>query len=269
MASIKKKKSGGEGGANWMDTYGDMVTLLLCFFVLLYSMSTIDQEKWMMIVQSFNKTAIVSTDDSPRGPEGDGADELGGGMPATTEMDSKMEELLQFLQDTAAAQADDTIVVSQGDGYIYVSFNSSIFFAGDKYELLPEGKAIIDSILPTLNEAAPYIDELVVSGHTASAQGRYDVKWDYELSSMRAVEVVAYMLQNSAELDPARVQAMGYGQWRPVAGNDDESERTKNRRVEMTISGKDLENTLSDSITQYYTTTGQERPGHEGEQTAP
>ena len=45
---MAKKRSGG-GGANWMDTYGDMVTLLLCFFVLLYSMSTIDQEKWMMI----------------------------------------------------------------------------------------------------------------------------------------------------------------------------------------------------------------------------
>ena len=44
MASIKKKSSGG-GGANWMDTYGDMVTLLLCFFVLLYSISTIDQDK--------------------------------------------------------------------------------------------------------------------------------------------------------------------------------------------------------------------------------
>ena len=45
MASIKKKSSGG-GGANWMDTYGDMVTLLLCFFVLLYSMSSIDEAKW-------------------------------------------------------------------------------------------------------------------------------------------------------------------------------------------------------------------------------
>ena len=44
MASIKKK-SGGGGGANWMDTYGDMVTLLLCFFVLLYSISSIDQTK--------------------------------------------------------------------------------------------------------------------------------------------------------------------------------------------------------------------------------
>ena len=41
-----KKKSGGGGGANWMDTYGDMVTLLLCFFVLLYSMSTISEDKW-------------------------------------------------------------------------------------------------------------------------------------------------------------------------------------------------------------------------------
>ena len=43
---MPKKKGGGGGGANWMDTYGDMVTLLLCFFVLLYSMSTISEENW-------------------------------------------------------------------------------------------------------------------------------------------------------------------------------------------------------------------------------
>ena len=47
---MRKKRSG--GGANWMDTYGDMVTLLLCFFVMLYSMSTLDQEKWIALVES-------------------------------------------------------------------------------------------------------------------------------------------------------------------------------------------------------------------------
>ena len=47
-----KKKGGGGGGANWMDTYGDMVTLLLCFFVLLYSMSTVSEEKWRALVQT-------------------------------------------------------------------------------------------------------------------------------------------------------------------------------------------------------------------------
>ena len=56
---MKKKKSGG-GGANWMDTYGDMVTLLLCFFVLLYSMSTISEEKWRAIVTSFNPNATLT-----------------------------------------------------------------------------------------------------------------------------------------------------------------------------------------------------------------
>ena len=268
MASIKKKSSGG-GGANWMDTYGDMVTLLLCFFVLLYSMSTIDQEKWMMIVQSFNRTAQVSTDTDPRGPEGMNEDELGGGMPATTDMDSKMEELLQFLQTTAAARADDAITVSQGDGYIYVSFDSTVFFAGDDYRLLPAGKELLDGIIPSLNEVAPFIDELLVSGHTASALVTYDVYKDYRLSCDRAAEVAAYLLANSNDLDPARVQAKGYGQWRPVASNDAEEDRAKNRRVEMMITGKDLEDKLSDSVAQYYTTTGREQPGVTDVQTEP
>ena len=54
---MKKRQPAAEGGANWMDTYGDMVTLLLCFFVLLYSISSVDQQKWEIIVKSFNPGA--------------------------------------------------------------------------------------------------------------------------------------------------------------------------------------------------------------------
>ena len=53
----RRKKSGGGGGANWMDTYGDMVTLLLCFFVLLYSMSDVNKEKYEILVRAFNPSA--------------------------------------------------------------------------------------------------------------------------------------------------------------------------------------------------------------------
>ena len=69
---MKKKKSGG-GGANWMDTYGDMVTLLLCFFVLLYSISTISEDKWKALVQSFNPDARPTQSEIPPGNLGPSA----------------------------------------------------------------------------------------------------------------------------------------------------------------------------------------------------
>ena len=270
MASLKKKSSGG-GGANWMDTYGDMVTLLLCFFVLLYSMSTIDQEKWKMIVQSFNRDrdTVVSETDDPRGPEGDDGPDGGNGLPATTEEEDALEELFEFLETYAANQASSAsdqsdssspIAVSLGDGYIYISFSNSVFFAGDRYDLLPAGREVLDTILPALDQAAPAINEIVVTGHTATALRDYNVDFDFRLSTNRAVTVVAYLLQNSMALDPARVYPEGRGQWLPVAGNDLESDRAQNRRVEMIISGVDLEDALSDSIDKYYTTIGQEAP---------
>ena len=97
MASIKKKSSGG-GGANWMDTYGDMVTLLLCFFVLLYSMSTIDTKKWEWIVQQFNPNSI---DMEEPGPVDSGSASKGGDELPTTQVDEAMDELYQFLKSYA------------------------------------------------------------------------------------------------------------------------------------------------------------------------
>ena len=55
----RRKKSSGGGGANWMDTYGDMVTLLLCFFVLLYSMSDIDKEKYEILYLTNSMDEVV------------------------------------------------------------------------------------------------------------------------------------------------------------------------------------------------------------------
>ena len=265
MASLKKKKSGG-GGANWMDTYGDMVTLLLCFFVLLYSISSIDEQKWMWVVKSFNENAALN-DDAPEGPEGE--QNLGGGndMPMTqNEINEVFDTLYEYIAEYAAQQDSASITVSEGDGMVFISFSDSLFFDGNRYALRKEGQAALDAILPALEQAAPYINEIRVLGHTATAlSNTYNARKDRTLASNRANEVLVYLLEHSDVLDPARLISLGYGQWRPVAPNDVESERAKNRRVELIITGEDLEDALSDSVAQYYTETGQSQPGAEGE----
>lgn len=263
---LNKKKSGGGGGANWMDTYGDLVTLLLCFFVLLYSMSSIDQDKWKMIVQSFNSTAIESKDEAPSGPEGDTGEEGGDAMPMTQDdVNNAMDDLYEFLMDYAQNQLDSTSAsVSRGDGYVFISFNDAIFFDGDSYALRQDGKDALNGIIPALSAAGPYIDELRVLGHTAqaSANRENDPTADRFLASNRSTIVLLYLQENISknELDPARLVGVQYGQWRPIAPNDTSDTRFQNRRVELIITGRDMENVFSDSIKQYYTMSDHTAP---------
>ena len=115
---MAKKRSGG-GGANWMDTYGDMVTLLLCFFVLLYSMSSISEDKWKAIVQSFNPKAVVTTTD-PSGMGGPFADpDVGDKNPGLSDqeaVENMMNELMQALENYSKMDGlDSAISVEQKD----------------------------------------------------------------------------------------------------------------------------------------------------------
>ena len=190
MASIKKKSSGGGGGANWMDTYGDMVTLLLCFFVLLYSISSIDEAKMMIIVKSFNKEAIVSTDDRPEGPEGDQDNTGGNDMPMTQdEVNEQVEIILEYLAEYAASQqsaadsSEDEVTFTKGDNFAFFSFPNSVFFGGDSDVLRQEGKEELDKLIPILTENQLYIDEIVVTGHTATAQTTYNARKDRRLAA--------------------------------------------------------------------------------------
>ncbi len=255
MASIKKKSSGG-GGANWMDTYGDMVTLLLCFFVLLYSISSLDAEKWMIVVRSFNKDAIVKSE-VPVGPDGSGDTSGGGGMPALSEVEQDLTELYEFLASYAAAnQEAGDIVVSKGDGYVFISFSDAVFFDGDSTLLREDGKQMLDGIMPALNECAPSIDQLKVLGHTAQAGNTPNkAAGDRRIAGGRAAAVAAYIQDGTIDnLDPARIVDEGHGQWLNVAPHDGtEENKVKNRRVELMITGLDMENELGDSIEQYRT----------------
>lgn len=260
---MKKKKSSG-GGANWQDTYGDMVTLLLCFFVLLYSMSTISEENWKALVMSFNPNADQTIREVQGGEDGPFADpppdDPGPGlMPNPDEemqLETDMETLFQSLVNyVKSMNMEGSIAVSQGQGKVFVTFNQSVFFDGDDWELREESKPILENVGKMLSQVEKSVSEVRVMGHTAQADPNCPntVNVDRNLSARRAATALAYIQQNCT-VDPARMISEGYGQWRPVALNDTEEHRAQNRRVEMVISAKTLEDgQIKDSFQEYYT----------------
>ena len=259
--AIKKKKSGG-GGANWMDTYGDMVTLLLCFFVLLYSMSTISEDNWKAIVQSFNPTAVedIRATTGAGGPDADNTGETG--HESVEEMQEQVEQdmqsLLQAIQEFVQQQnLQDAVTVSQDGGKIFITFSQSVFFDGESAVIRKEAYPILDGVSDMLSSVAESLDEVRVQGHTARAgQGPNNVVNDRTLSSNRAANVIIYIQQHSV-VPPSCLVSEGFGEWRPVAANDTAENRAKNRRVEMIVSGRDIEAEMEEQggIQQYIVMT--------------
>lgn len=253
---MKKRKPAEEGGSNWMDTYGDMVTLLLCFFVLLYSISSVDQAKWEMVVKSFNPNAKhlsqIVTDENV-----DGDDDVPGGVPEGEEKDPQLQlnyefddlfEKLKEAVETAGMQGE--VELYKGDGYTFVTFRDNVFFAGDSSIIKDEGKAILDQFAQAITVAQDSIKEIKVLGHTSQAlpDQLNDVESDRILSSERAARVAAY-IQLKSLVTPDKLVSVGYGQFRPIAPFDTMENRAKNRRVELLITKTD---SVEQSLDQYY-----------------
>lgn len=246
-----------------MDTYGDMVTLLLCFFVLLYSMSTISEENWKALVMSFNpdaEEALKDVEDSdggfssdPNDDSGDGATQLGF---TQQDIDEDIEDLYEALQAMAAQQgSDDSISVMKDGGKVYVTFNDTTFFNGNSYQLREEAYPVLDSLSQILSNASESIDEVRIQGHTAQARRDQPnkVMEDRFISSNRATNVLCYVQQHSI-LNPGKLVSEGMGQWRPVDTNDTAEGQAHNRRVEVIISGRDLEQEKLAGTVEHYTT---------------
>ena len=199
-----------------MDTYGDMVTLLLCFFVLLYSMSTISEENWKALVMSFNPDADQNIHDVPEdsgGPSSDPMDDSGDNADAPLmglsqeDIDEDIEDLYEALKAMAAQQSsDDSISVMKDGGKVYVTFNDTTFFNGNSYQLREEAYPVLDSLSQILSNASESIDEVRIQGHTAQARRDQPnkVMEDRFISSNRATNVLCYVQQHST-LNPGKL----------------------------------------------------------------
>lgn len=243
---MKRKKREG-GGANWQDTYGDMVTLLLCFFVLLYSISTIDQVKWANLVRSLNPNAqnvsqvIMDTEIEP------GQDEVPGSVQSDQAFDEIYDGLVQEME-KLDVEADVQIV--EGEDFQFISYRDKVFFDGNSPVLKKEGKKILDAFAKVTKPAVGSIKEIRVMGHTSQADPKVpnDIGIDRLLSSERSANVIAY-LQKKNFIDPANLVNEAYGQFHPIATFETREGREKNRRCEILILEKD---TSQKSLSDYY-----------------
>lgn len=245
-----KRKKKGVGGADWMATYGDFVTLLLCFFVMLYSMSSVDSQRWIALVQSFNPDAVETQQGVPPQGESEGAAPSG-----TTNVEQEMEAIYQELVTyMAEEEMQDQMTVTSGSGYVFITFDDTVFFNPDSPVLLDSGKTVLDQVGQSIQAHGASVGELRVLGHTAQGDPTHpnDPVVDRTLSSSRANNVTLY-LQEKQVVEPSKLVSIGYGQWRPISSNGTQEGRAKNRRVELIVTGMDMESMTGDSTEQYYT----------------
>ena len=239
----KRKSGGGGGGANWMDTFGDLVTLLLCFFVLLYSISTLDQAKWIQVVKSFNPDA-KDVSQIAEDPNIDANDEVPGGVEADA-FDDLFESLKKAVEE---ANLTSEVELFKGNGYTFITFRDNVFFDGDSSVIKTEGSEILGQFASILSEVSDSVKEIQILGHTTQADPNVpnNPENDRVLSAERAARVAAF-IQQRTQVPPERIVPLGYGQWRPIAPFDTAENRAKNRRVELLITKSDaVEHTLEE-----------------------
>ena len=253
----KKKEQPPANTEGWLNTYADMVTLLLCFFVMMYTASTPDEQKMQWIFQSFqnfsgsilNPVVMEPVDDSrvdnpednpgPDKPPSSEGDMLGvaGVMPKT--YDDLFNWVSQAISENDLSSA---VSVSVGeDGKLHIRFDSDIMFAGNSYELLPAGRNALNKISPGINAIQDYIASVNVEGHTAPTPGDPKVGVnEWFLSSLRSVSVVNHLDFDRRMVASEKFKTNGIGRYDPYYPVDTEATNSKNRRVELVITRNDF-----------------------------
>lgn len=257
----KKQEEAPHGSPAWMATFSDLMNLLLCFFVLLFSMSTVDAEKFEKIIASFQSTFSIL----PSGGASIGEGEMVSAGVSQLEMfdvyynekaNTKSEEEMQEEQDIVEAYEQqalseseqmaevieqavaqygiqDQVEVEFNADYVMLNMNGALLFDSGKSEIRAEAYQLIDKIGKVLE---PYNQNIIdIEGHTDNVP-IHSAKYEDNnvLSFYRALTVADY-LREITTLNPAYIKSSGRGEYIPVADNSTPEGRARNRRVQIKI----------------------------------
>jgi chemotaxis protein MotB len=242
----KPKVEEHENHERWLVSYADFITLLFAFFVVLYSVSRVDNKKMQQVTKSIQwamhyggtgGTGALPIFDGPAASEG-GGPALSSGGPKTEQAQKKAIEMLRkkierrirpFLMEK---NVNPSVTVSVEGRRLTVRLAATEFFDQGQAALRPQVLSILDAIAM---EVVPLERVLRVEGHTDETPlggDRYRNNWD--LSAARAATVVTY-LEAAHRARPELLQAIGLGSAHPLSHEGTEEARQRNRRVELAI----------------------------------
>ncbi|KGA96617.1 flagellar motor protein MotS [Alkalihalobacillus alcalophilus ATCC 27647 = CGMCC 1.3604] len=234
---LRRRKQVPEKGApKWMVTFSDLMTLILVFFVMLFSMSEIDNQRFRAMADSFNQRQVFDFMPSMIEFEHPDRDVNEAEFTESFEMaeEIKMDELLKEVDEFISNnELSEHISVTRDDRGVVLVLQERLTFESGEARLLDEAKPFLEKV-GTLIEAIPNM--IKVEGHTDNrpiSTVRYPSNW--ELSGARASSVIRFLIDNN-EVDPNRFMATGYGDTRPVVPNTTNENLQVNRRVVIIIS---------------------------------
>jgi chemotaxis protein MotB len=223
-----------------MTTYSDLVTLLLCFFVLLFSFSVIDAKKFEAIIRSFQGSLGIldggkTIDEDKYISQALQSNRLLREQQEAESMEWLYRQLDEYIQQN---NLEGTVVLGVEERGLLIRFKDQVLFDSGKAVIRKDGEPIVQSIGEILKQNDRAIR---VEGHTDNVPMHsllYPSNW--ELSTARAVNVVKYFIEKVG-IAPKRLSAAGYSEYHPIADNDTAENRQKNRRVDVVILRKSFE----------------------------
>jgi len=207
-----RREYGRENLERWLLTYADLITLLLAFFIMMYTLSISDAQRFRSLSKELGNIFTGEIGPAP-----------GEGL-----LDIK-ERVSSYIKEKGLEGWVKAMIEERG---LVIRIMTTSFFEEGKADLTPDMKAVLDEIAPMIKDLP---NKVQVEGHTDNKpihNERFRSNW--ELSVARATEVVRYLIEKHG-FPPERIAAIGYGEYRPIAPNDTELNRARNRRVEIVI----------------------------------
>lgn len=246
MSRRKKEKGEHEFNETWLLPYSDLMTLLLALFIVLFASSAVDAQKFQSMSKVFSEiftggTGIVDYESIEQKNGEELADETKEKLEKEKEqtqvpvdeqttLSATQERVNQYILEKGLTGQLKTSLTSEG---LLVTINDSVLFDSGSAEVREEDIAIAKEISDLLVIDPPH--NVIISGHTDNVpiqNSNFSSNW--ELSVMRAVNFMKIILEND-QLDPRMFSAKGFGEFQPIASNDTEEGKAKNRRVEVLI----------------------------------